>query len=289
MAIQAASLNAWRGIGLMSLAMLSIPMVDGLAKYLSSSYSPLYISWSRYAVAALLIVPIACLRFGRTPFPQNNLRSHVLRTVFLVSAMTLFFVAISITPLATAMSAYFIGPVIASLLAVRFLGEQLTRTKITALTLGFIGAIIVVNPGTSIEPGVLLALASGVCFACYLVTTRQASQNTSPLKTLAFQCSFGAVLLLPQALVFWSLPAREDWPLFAAMGALSLVSHFLSIAAFRYAEASTLSPLVYLELLSATAIGYIFFHELPAAHVWFGAVFIVLSGLLLLASNKTNH
>ena len=266
----------------MCIAMLSIPMVDGIAKHLSGSYSPLFISWVRYAVASLLILPIGLKLFGKGVFPSENLGSHILRTVFLVTAMTLFFVSIAITPIATAMSAYFVGPIIASLLAVNFLGERMTTIKIIALVLGFIGAIVVIQPGGSMEPGILLALGAGISFACYIVSTRSASKNTSPIKTLAFQCLLGALLLLPQAVFTWEIPRLEDAPFFLAMGVLSVLSHFLSIAAFKYAQASTLAPLVYLELLSAAAIGYVFFNELPELHVWIGAAIIVSSGLLLL-------
>ena len=92
--------------------------------------------------------------------------------------------------------------------------------------------------------------------------------------------------MLPQALITWSSPVWQDVPLFIAMGVLSVFSHFLSIAAFRYAEASVLSPLVYLELLSAAVIGYFFFDEIPALHVWIGAAFIVGSGLILIADKN---
>ena len=271
-----------KGIVLMCVAMLSIPLVDGLAKHLSGSYSPFFISWGRYAVAIVLILPIGLGLYGKGVFPKQNLGSHVLRTAFLVTAMTLYFLSRSMVPLATAMSAYFVGPIIASLLAVRFLGEKMTVTKLIALALGFVGAMIVIQPSTSMELGVLLALASGVSFACYIVTTRSASKNSSPTKTLAFQCLLGALFLFPQAVLTWSVPLWQDVPFFLAMGVLSIFSHFLSIAAFRYAQASTLSPLVYLELLSAAIIGYVFFNEVPEMHVWMGAAIIVSSGLLLL-------
>jgi len=147
--------------------MLSIPLVDGLAKHLSESYSPLFISWLRYSIASLLILPIGLALFGRKVLPERNISSHVLRTVFLVSAMTLFFLAIAITPLATATGAYFVGPIIASILAVYVLGERMNKLRLLALVVGFLGALIVVRPSASVDPGVFLALGSGALFACY--------------------------------------------------------------------------------------------------------------------------
>jgi len=131
------------GIVLMAAAMLTIPLVDGLAKHLSATHSPLYISWARYAVACCVVLPFALSLHGRALLPKRDLGSHLLRTVFLMAAMTLYFLAIARTPLATAASAYFVGPIIAVLLAFLVLGERLTTRKVVALGLGFAGAMII--------------------------------------------------------------------------------------------------------------------------------------------------
>ena len=270
------------GILLMALAMLLIPLVDGLAKHLSASHSPLFISWARYAAACLFVLPTAVALHGRRALPRSGLGPHVLRTAFLMAAMTLYFLAIARIPLATAISAYFIGPIVASLLAVLILGERLTLRKGLALLLGFSGALLILRPGQAVSPGILLAMGSGVFFALYLIATRLASRNSDPVKTLAFQCLLGAALLTPQALWSWALPPPEELPLFLAMGLLSAASHVLSIAAFRHAEASTLAPLVYLELVATAAVGFFFFGEVPGLFVWCGAAVIVAGGLLLI-------
>ncbi len=90
------------------------------------------------------------------------------------------------------------------------------------------------------------------------------------------------VLLTPQAILTWATPAWDAVIFFLALGALSAFSHLLSIAAFRFAEASTLSPLVYLELLGSTAIGYLVFEDIPQGSTIAGAVLIVTAGLILL-------
>lgn len=270
------------GIVLMALAMLMIPLVDGLAKHLSQTHSPLYISWARYAVACFVVLPFALRMHGRAFLPRRDLGSHVLRTVFLMAAMTLYFLAIARIPLATAASAYFVGPIIAVLLAFLILGEQLTVRKLLALGLGFAGAMIILRPDGSIDPGILMAMASGGCFALYLIATRKASQSSDPVKTLVFQCLVGAMILTPGAVWAWSVPAAAELHLFAAMGLLSAVSHVLSITALRYADASTLAPLVYLELVAASLLGYFFFGELPGLSVWIGAGVIVAAGLVLM-------
>jgi drug/metabolite transporter (DMT)-like permease len=196
--------------------------------------------------------------------------------------MTLYFLAIARIPLATAVSAYFVGPIVAVVLSVAVLKEELTVRKCLSLALGFAGSLVILKPGGTIEPGLLLAFGAGLFFALYMIATRQASRESDPLKTLAFQCAAGALLLTPQAIVYWSAPASGDLILFAGLGILSAVSHVLSIVAFRFADASTLAPLVYLELIGASAIGYLAFREVPGPSTLVGAALIVAAGLLLI-------
>jgi drug/metabolite transporter (DMT)-like permease len=266
----------------MALAMLTIPLVDGLAKHLSTRYSPLFLGWARYAVACLIVLPFAAGIHGPRIFPTERRTSHVLRTLFLVAAMTLYFLSIARIPLATAVSTYFVAPVIAVVLSVVLLKERMTSWKGLSLILGFVGSTIILRPGGSMDPGILLALGSGVFFAFYMITTRQAAQESDPIKTLAFQCVAGALLLTPQAILSWSAPAWNDLLFFAGLGLFSAVSHILSIVAFRHASASTLAPLVYLELIGTVLVGFLGFREIPDLPTILGAGCIVAAGLLLL-------
>lgn len=265
----------------MAAAMLMLPGVDGIAKALSASHSPLFVAFGRYFVAALVAVPWAAMRHRGNPFPAESWGAHGLRTLCLVSAMTLYFLAIQTVPLATAISAFFIGPVLAALLARVVLKERLSRAKLVSLGLGFAGAMVILQPGGTIAPGLLLAFASGLCFALYMIATRKAALTSDPLKTLAFQCAFGALLLLPFGLATFQLPAPEHLPLFIGMGVISAVAHNLSIQAFRLTDASTLAPLVYLELVAATAIGLVWFGEVPGLATVVGAGLIVVAGLVV--------
>lgn len=262
--------------------MLLVPTIDGIAKALSTTHSPLYISWARYDSACLFVLPWAVARRGRHFLPREELPAHALRTFFAAAAMCCFFVGISFAPLADVTSAYFVGPIVAAILSVLLLGEVLTWRKIAALVLGFTGAVVVVNPGGGLNAGLLLGVAAGVLFALYVIATRMTSRASDPVGTLAFQCLFGAVILAPLAAWQWSLPSAGELWLFLLMGAISALCHFMTISAFRHAEASLLAPLSYLELLGAVVIGYAFFQDLPGIRVATGAALIVLGGLVLL-------
>ena len=269
------------GIALMIAASLLVPIVDGIAKYLTADHSPFFISWARYTAASVIVLPVAVMRSGGALLPRQGLPAHALRTIFIVSAMTCFFFAIREIPLATAFGGYFIGPVIASVLAVLLLRERMTMKRGVAVCLGFIGALLIVQPGIEVQTGSLFALASGTLFACYLVATRMAAQADPPLVTLTFQCVFGALLLTPLAALNWSWISLETVLLIGVMGLISALSHLLIIGAFRFAEASTLSPLAYFELVTATLIGLVIFSEFPGISTWAGIALIAFGGLLI--------
>lgn len=276
-----------RGIALMAIAMLGIPVVDGIAKYLSSSYSPLFLGWARYAVACLFVLPLAYRYHGRRLFPDEQRFAHLVRTAFLVAAMTLYFLALARIPIALAVSAYFVGPIVAVALSVMFLKEVLTIRKMLSLALGFVGSLVVLRPTGDVETGIVMAFGAGLFFALYLIATRQASQRSDPIKTLAFQCVVGTVLLSPQAAFTFSLPQIEFLWLFLGLGLFSAIGHILTILAFRLADASTLAPLVYLELVGSAIIGFLVFSEVPTVMTVTGATLIVVSGLILVSRRDT--
>jgi len=263
-------------------AMLVIPVVDGIAKYLTADYSAVFIGWARYAFAALLVLPLAVMRYGRRIFPPERRAAHFLRTVFIILAMTLYFMAIATIPLATAATTALIGPIAAVVLSVFFLREQLTPRKLISLALGVAGSLVILGWNGSVEPGVLYALGSGLSFGCYMVATRHASRDSDPIQTLSFQVFFGALLLTPFALFSWSTPAAGDLVFFAGIAVLSTLSHVMSISAFRFADASTLAPLVYVELVGVAIIGYFAFDEIPTLTTVFGAALIVAAGAILI-------
>ncbi len=276
-----------KGIILMALGCLSIPAVDSIAKLLSEDYSPIFVSFMRYLTAAAIVTPFAAAVSGKKIIPaRHRLLPHIMRTIFIIGAMTSYYIAISKIELATAVSCFFIGPIIATILSAFILKEPMSWIKILSLLLGFAGALIVAQPSGGIEPGILYALLTGLLFGFYLVATRMASGETPPLQSLTFQNLFGAALLLIPGLLFWETPRPEHLYLIALMGLGSCLSHALSISAFRFADASTLAPIVYAELVGAVCFGYYFFGEVPSPSVWAGTALIVFAGFIVIFATR---
>ncbi|EPX80590.1 MULTISPECIES: DMT family transporter [Rhodobacterales] len=281
--------SATIGLALMASASLIVPIVDGIAKLLGETLSPLLVAWARYAAATLVVLPIAVAMRGRRILPRLGLAMQFLRTLCLVIAMTLFFVSLQWTTLASAIAAYFSGPIVAMLLSVLFLNERLTIAKGTSLVLAVFGALIVLQPFGGGSLGAGIALLAGCFHGVYLVVTKLSASRSDSLQTLCFQCLVGTLLLSPQAALTFEVPSVDLLWLILSMGAISALAHFLTIQAFRYAEASSLSPLVYLELVGAIAFGAAVFGDLPGPATLIGGTLIALSGLVLHRSETARN
>jgi drug/metabolite transporter (DMT)-like permease len=275
------------GVALMVLAMLVVPFADSIGKYLSGSHSPILVSWARYVAGSAFVLPVALLGRRGSWIHRGRMPAQAVRAMCLIAGMVLYQMSIALVPLTDALGASLIAPIVALALATLMLGEPLRGRRVGAVLLGFLGALLVVRPGPRLDLGILFALGSGVSMGCYLIATRRVAQADSPLGTLAFQYALGSLLLTPLGLSRWTPLAPPELPLILLMGLLSVAFNFLVIAAFRRTQASALLPLVYVELLGTTMLGFVVFHDFPSLVTWSGIGLIVVGGLMLIERRQT--
>lgn len=160
-----------------------------------------------------------------------------------------------------------------------------------AVAVGFVGALIVVQPSYEIfGPVSLLPMLAALMFAFYLVLTSKLSQSEDVL-TMQFWSGFVGVVTLNVImatgtaaqfeLLTYRIPTLQEWLLMALAGAIGTSMHLLIVHAFRLAPASVLAPLNYMEIVSATLLGYLIFGDFPDALRWLGIAIIVFSGLFI--------
>lgn len=269
------------GIGLMAGAMLILPLSDGVVKLLSDDYPILFLNWARYLIGAVIFVPLALTPLKNYQLTSDQIRALSGRTILHVGAVSLYFLAIARVPIADALGAYFVAPLVASGLAVILLKERITSAQIIALTVGFAGALIVVRPSGSTDVGMLYAVGSGVVFGMFLVSTRKASQAVPALITIGFQCGLGTLLLFPLGIYFWTPIGLQDGIMIVIAGGVWAAGHLAMIHALKRTAASVLSPLVYLEILGGAGVGYVLFGNIPSAMTTIGIALVIFSGLLI--------
>ena len=244
------------GVLLMCGAMMVVPMMDGIAKHLSTTFSVAQVTWARYFFHLAILLPVVLWRHGagalmlRRPVPQ------LVRGGFLLGSTILFFAAIAVMPIADAIALVFVAPLIVTALSPFVLGERVGIRRWTAVAVGFVGVLVIVRPGmSSFHWGMLLALGAGAIYAFYSLATRRLSGSAPPLVTLTYTALLGAVIMSAFVPFYWIMPDASALVWMALMGAIAAVGHFLIIKSFEYAEASMLAPFGYTEIIGATAVG----------------------------------
>lgn len=280
-----------KGILLMVAFATIAPGIDVFAKLATATLPPAEVSLARFVVQAGILLPvILALRIPRTVTPWL-MSMHALRGVLLGLATVAFVSALQAMPIADAIAIFFVEPLIVTLLSAWLLREQVGPRRIAACGIGFVGALIVVRP--SFEDLGWVAtypLVTAFCFAFYVLLTRHLARDENPLVMQMWAGVFGALLMA----VFLALgegtgsaifdpvwPDARGWLLMLAVGLFATVSHLFLVYAFRYAAASVLAPLQYLEIVAATVFGYLVFGDFPDALKWLGIAIIVGSGLFV--------
>jgi drug/metabolite transporter (DMT)-like permease len=252
-------------IGLMLAAMAILPMIDVIAKFLGEAGVPiLQIVWSRMVFGAVLALPFAVHAGGKAALLPDRPLFHLFRSALLITATFTFFLSLTYLPIADALAIFFVQPLVLTALSPIVLGERVGPRRWAAVFVGFVGMLIIIRPGlVALNPGSLLALAAGTSLALYMLATRRIAGRAPAMVTTFHTSLMGAVLASAFVGFVWQTPTPTEWAMFAALGVIASVGHYLIVRAYDHAEASLLAPLAYTEMVMATALGWWFFDDLP--------------------------
>lgn len=275
----------------MSGAMLLLPVMDVIAKYLSADLHPLQITFGRFVFQLLfcLVFAVAVWRLPRPGGTQPVV--NYLRGLLLASASLCFFIAVKYMSVATAVSIFFVEPIILTILAALLLKEKVGPRRIAAIAIGLFGALTILRPNVAEIGWVsLLPLGTAVLFSFYLLINRLYPARDD-LLTIQLSAGLAGTVFLGLALLAGSAfelvdivnvrPEPGQIGLLAAMGLISFGAHGLVVAAFQRASASLLAPMQYLEIVGATLFGWLVFSDFPDGPTWAGIALIVGSGLYI--------
>lgn len=267
-----------RVILLICLATTSIVVGDAAGKLLTQDgISPFFIAWSRFALAAVLLLPLSGMQ--RAELPQLLNWRVILRAAFIAGGISSILTALRTEPIANVYGAFFIGPVVAYALAVLLLNERVTRARTALLGLGFAGVMLVVQPSLDMGTGMLFALLAGCCYGSYLAATRWLAGAYRPRFLLTAQLLIGTVLLAPLGLTH--LPdagSLSIWALVLLSALASAFGNFLLVVINRTTPATISAPLIYFQLIAAAGLGVLVFNDWPDAISLSGLAVILISG-----------
>jgi len=266
-------------LNLMAWAIL--PIMDGMAKHLSTELPVIQVVWARYFFMVLITVPIYLILSKKKFSLPKNLRIQIFRSVFLFLSTLCFFYAISVLSLAEALTLAFIYPMISTLLSSIFLKEKVGIKRWIAVFIGFIGALIVLRPGLNIiHLASFAGLGTGVAYALYVVSTKKLSTDNVYL-TLTFSALIGAIIISFFVPFVWISPTTKQWLFMVLLASFGTLGHFFLILSLKFADASKLAPLGYFEIVTNIIIGYYFFGDFPDFWIWLGLIIIVSSGVYI--------
>jgi drug/metabolite transporter (DMT)-like permease len=235
-------------------------------------------------ILALLAWRVDGLRLLKT----RNWRSHALRSLSGTVSMFCLFTALTLIPFADVMAITFTAPLFLTVLAMLFLGERIHAFRWSALGVGFVGVAVMVGPHLSIGSGspfgITVAFGAAVFAALAMMFLRGMSGGGGEHAiAITFYFTLTATVTAAlTALAGWPMPTGEQWLFIVAAGVLGVFGQLLMTFSYRYAEASTIAPLDYGNLLMAVLIGYAFFDEIPERSTWVGAPLVVAAGAIIL-------
>lgn len=264
---------------------------DTVTKTLSDEWSPLGVGALRFAMGSLVLGVMLARSEGRAAFRPKSPWLQLARGAALAVATASFFCAVFIMPLATAISIAFISPALTALLSGPLLGEKVRRATWLAIAIAFAGVLVILQPNvTALGWPALLPLLTASGMSMLVIANRASAGAGSGLSMQFFMAAVTAVILALAAvaggvsgLPFFHL-AWPDWSIVARCLIVTFTGttgHWLIYYGTTRAGAATVAPATYIQLLTASTLGWLVFGNVPSLATLAGALVIVAAGLIL--------
>ena len=285
--------NIRLGIWLMCATSFVFAVQDGISRHLAAEYNVLMIVMIRYWFFAAFVIAIAIRTQGSIrvaaatsqPFLQIT-RGLLLATEICV--MVFAFVKLGLIESHAIFASY---PLLVAALSGPILGETVGWRRWTAIAIGFVGVLVILQPGVGVfSPYAVIPLTSAILFAIYGLLTRYAARRDKAATSFFWTGVVGAIGMTCVGVWFWEPMIGPDWIWMGALCITGVTGHFLLIKTYEVAEASAVQPFAYLQLVFATSIGISVFGEKLESNVAIGACIVVAAGLFtLLRARRVNR
>ncbi len=280
--------HVWLAIALFCAGLSFGALQSGLSKILAADLSILLILWGRYLGYLTLVLVLSLWRHGRSAFSIPHPGLQVLRGMVQALGTLCFLAALISMPLADATAILFVYPFLVTALAPWLFGDRLRASHWIAVSLGFVGVLVVMRPGIEgVSVYALLALAAGITYAGQLLLTRRLTGIAPPLITGTVTAFVGLVLFSFALPWVWEPLTVFQAGMLVAIGVSVTVGQQLTIAACDRTEVSTLAPFGYFEIVAAAVISLVLFDHLPDAVATLGIGIIIVTGLYIAVTRKS--
>lgn len=258
--------------------------MDTIAKWLVlQGYPALQVTFTRYAAHAVCVVLFFLPQAGRAALVARRPGLQIARSLALLGSTAFNFAALAFLPLTVTIAIFFASPLAVCLLSIPMLGEKVGIRRLAGVLIGFVGVLVITRPwSSSFHPAMLLSLGAMLCTSVYFVLTRRLAGTDETSVTQVYGSVLPALVMCAVAPFVWTTPAGWlDWALLIAIGVMGAIGHAVLTVAYRYAEASRVAPVVYVQIVYITALSWMVFGALPDGATIAGTTIIVASGLFI--------
>jgi len=277
--------NTRLGIMLMMATTLVFAVQDGLSRYLAGEYNVYMVIMVRFWFFAAFVIAISARRRGglmaaartRQPWLQT------IRGLLLIAQICVMVTAFTLLGLVESHAIFASYPLLIAALSGPVLGERVGWRRWSAIGIGFVGVLIILQPGIAVfEPVAIVPLVSSLMFALYGLLTRYAARRDTAATSFFWTGMVGMVGMTTVGVWFWQPMIGGDWAWMAILCVTGVLGHFLLIKCYEVAEASAVQPFAYLQLVFITVIGIFVFGETIRTNVAIGVAIVVGAGLFTL-------
>ena len=281
--------NPRLGMWLMCATAFIFAVQDGISRHLAGEYNVLMIVMIRYWFFAAFVITIAARKEGsiRAAAATKQPVLQGLRGLLLAGEICVMVAGFVVLGLVESHAIFACYPLLVAAFSGPILGEKVGWRRWAAIGIGFIGVLVILRPGFAVfSPYAVIPLTSAVLFAIYGLLTRFAARKDSAATSFFWTGVMGAIAMTCVGVWFWEPMTQPDWIWMGALCITGASGHFLLIKTYEVAEASSVQPFAYLQLVFATMIGIAVFGEALALNVGIGAVIVVGAGLFTLLRSR---
>ncbi|WP_415182060.1 DMT family transporter [Phaeovulum sp.] len=277
--------NLRKGILLMVATSFIFAIQDAISRHLAGEYNVYMVVMIRFWFFAAFVTALAARQPGGIPAAMATRQPVIqaLRAVLLVAEILIIIQGFVILGLVESHAIFACYPLLIAALSGPVLGEKVGWRRWTAIGIGFVGMLIILQPGITVfAPAALIPLVSAFMFALYGLLTRYVARKDSATVSFFWTGTIGAVVATLAGVWFWQPMSAVDWGWMALLCLTGSGGHWFLIRAYEEAEASALQPFAYLQLVFVTVLGITIFGEVLRPNVALGTVVVVGAGLFTL-------
>ena len=266
----------------MAMALCAFVLVAISGRAAGKGIDTMHLMFYRSIIGLLLITMLAWFSpAGLRQLATARLWHHGLRNTIHFVAQYSWLSALLLIPLTELIAIEFTAPLWVALLAPLVLKERLTLSRVVAATLGFIGVLVIIRPGTvPISDGTMFAVVAALGFAGSMIVTKQLVRTETILCFLFHMSWMQLVMAWLPLIDRLEVPSAEVVPWIIAIALAGMMAHFSLARAFTHADAMIVAPMDFMRLPLLMGVGVVLYGEAVDPMVLLGAVVVIAANLI---------